>query len=113
MVLADEQESSSRVEISGWDTDENFFVEKATLRNAREGRQRVALRVRLRVGSLVFLRLSEDLSLDRSVPIAYQVVKLAANTVRKQREVELIQLHPRRAPQNAFQQSPIPVGLPN
>jgi hypothetical protein len=112
MILADEQESR-HVEISGWDTDENFFVERAAIENAAEGRQRVVLRVRLRVGSLVFLRLSEDFSLDRCVPIAYQVVKLAANTIRRQREVELVQLHPREKAQNAIQQGSVPASLPN
>lgn len=112
MILADEQESR-RVEISGWDTDENFFVERAAIQNAAEGRQRVALRVRLRIGSLVFLRLPEDLSLDRSVPVAYQVVKLAANTIRRQREVELILLHPREKAQNAIQERSVPASLPN
>ncbi|HLW82540.1 MAG TPA: hypothetical protein VKS20_10930 [Candidatus Acidoferrales bacterium] len=117
MILADEQETR-RVEISGWDTDENFFVERAAIQNAPQGRQRVVLRVQLRVGSLVFLRLSEDFSLDRSVPIAYQVVKLAANTIRRQHEVELIQLHPREKhagekARNATQEHSVPASLPN
>lgn len=53
-------------EISGWDAEENFFVEKALLQEDGDG-NRADLRARLRVGSLVFVRMIEEHSMSRAV----------------------------------------------
>jgi hypothetical protein len=69
----DEQLSIYRVEISGWDFDEQFFVERAAL-EWREGEQkRVFLHRRTRPGGLLFLRLLENSSPSTSFPVAYRV----------------------------------------
>jgi hypothetical protein len=50
-----------RVEVSGWDAKENFFVEKTSLDwKEREGKT-VALHVAVRVDSVLFVRLLRPL----------------------------------------------------
>ena len=48
---------SCRVEISGWDSSENFFVEKAVLHWESDGTREVRFRSMVRPGSVVFVRL--------------------------------------------------------
>lgn|SRR5215469_595004 len=81
-------------EISGWDTDENFFVEKAVLQPYGNG-NKVDLRARLRVGSLLFVRLFEVSSLNRTVPVAYRVSCVGRIAGVGARAVEMIELRPR------------------
>jgi hypothetical protein len=99
MDLLDRQRAGKVAEISGWDTDENFFVEKAVLHSHRDGNNKVDLRARLRVGSLVFVRVSDDASMDRTVPVTYQVSEIYGNRNARNgaREVRLIRLRPREA----------------
>ena len=95
-----QREVAGRVaEISGWDMDENFFVEKALLQPHGNG-NKADLRARLRVGSLVFVRVFDQKSMDRAVPVTYQVsgIKIGAGDAYaspNEREVELIRLRPR------------------
>ena len=49
--------ADSRVEVSGWDRSENFFVEKTTLDWNQEGDKDLALRAEVREGSVLFVRL--------------------------------------------------------
>lgn len=93
-------------EISGWDTDENFFVEKALLQPHGNG-NKADLRARLRVGSLVFVRVFDQKSMDRAVPVTYQVsgIRIGAGDVdrfRDAREVEMVQLRPRETAPRAL-----------
>ena len=67
-----------RVEISGWDLEEIFFVEKAELEWDEETGRRVRLRRPLRKGSLIFVRLLQTLSAERAYPMAYQVDTIEA-----------------------------------
>jgi hypothetical protein len=48
---------SCRVEISGWDSNENFFVEKTLLSWEEKGSVYVLLRTALNQGSMVFVRM--------------------------------------------------------
>ena len=91
-----QQQEMRPVEISGWDTDENFFVEKVFLQSCADGHKRANLRSHLRIGSLVFLRAPEDISPDRSVPIAYEVSRVSESASNGSMEVELIRRHPRK-----------------
>jgi len=62
-----------RVEISGWDVNEQFFVERAAL-EWRVGQQKtVLLHCKARQGALLFIRLLENPSPSRSFPVAYRV----------------------------------------
>jgi hypothetical protein len=95
MTAPNQQAETHSVEISGWDTDENFFVERAYLQNYADGHKHVSIRSRLRIGSLVFLRISDELSPERSVPVAYEVSKMSEPASNRLADVELVRRHPR------------------
>ena len=54
-------EDSYRVEVSGWDAKENFFVEKTTLEWKPEDKKSMLLRADIRPGCIVFVRLLQPL----------------------------------------------------
>ena len=85
-----------RVEISGWDVGENFFVEKSMLRRCADGSRKVLLHTPLRVGALVFARLTDEPTAERTIPITYQVANINANFSHGGREIQLLQRHPRQ-----------------
>ncbi|MGC1105353.1 MAG: hypothetical protein WA876_02345 [Candidatus Acidiferrales bacterium] len=95
-------QGSKIVEISGWDTEENFFVEKAILHGRDDGNSKVGLQAQLRVGLLVFVRLSEEASMDRAVPVAYQVSGIDGSVYNDVREVRLSRLRPKEAATTAL-----------
>jgi len=84
-----------RIEISGWDLAENFFVEKTNLDWSEEGGRRVYLRRRLRNGAVVFVRLIAPTSLCRTFPVAHQVEEVNRAAGAEMWEVRLVQMHPR------------------
>ncbi len=97
MPTMNQQRSSIPVEVSGWDLDENFYVEQALLSRSPEGRERITLCSRLRIGSLLFLRMSPESSPNRAVPIPCEVIRLKpANSVGGS-EAEIVRRHPREA----------------
>lgn len=96
MAPLETEESSRPVEISGWDLAENFFVEKTVLRRCDDGSRKVRLHAVLRVGALVFARLSDEQTADRASPVTYQVATINANFSDEGREVRLLQRHPRQ-----------------
>jgi hypothetical protein len=86
-----------RVEVSGWDTKENFFVEKTSLDwKEREGKT-VALHVAVRVDSVLFVRLLRPLGGGADFPVPHRAVKVEE---REQdatcKDVGLEQLQPRK-----------------
>ncbi|MGB8494440.1 MAG: hypothetical protein WCE53_08590 [Candidatus Acidiferrum sp.] len=64
--------SSCRVEVSGWDEDEIFFVEKSELSWDDFAGKHISLKHMLAEGALVFIRTLQPASLQRSFPIAYE-----------------------------------------
>jgi hypothetical protein len=60
-----------RVEVSGWDAAELFFVENAELEWNEEGDKRLVLGHELRAGAILFVRLVQAISPDRSHPMPY------------------------------------------
>lgn len=86
-----------RVEVSGWDASENFFVEKTGLEWNQEANKEVLLRSSLREGSVVFVRLLQAFGRGNTnaFPIAYQAVKVLPKDTRGQIRVYLEQLRPR------------------
>jgi hypothetical protein len=94
MSSLDAQQTDRIAEISGWDADENFFVEKAVFHPERAS-NKVGLRARLRVGSMVFVRVSDGASMYRTVPATYQVARIKGNVSNGAREVHLIPLRPK------------------
>jgi hypothetical protein len=60
-----------RVEASGWDSAQSFFVEKSELEWNEVTGMHLTLTRSLRPGSIIFLRLLQTLSPSRSLPVAY------------------------------------------
>ena len=98
--------TSYRVEISGWDVDENFFVEKTELDWSEENGNRVYLRRALRERAVVFIRLIAPTAAGHSLPIAYQAEKVQQAKANGMWEVQLVQLHPRAGAQAPRGHSP-------
>jgi hypothetical protein len=63
--------SACRIEVSGWDEDEIFFVEKSELSWDDFAGKHISLKHMLAEGALVFIRTLQPASLQRSFPIAY------------------------------------------
>lgn len=104
-------------EISGWDAEENFFVEKAVLQED-DGGNRADLRARLRVGSLVFVRMIEENSMNRAMPMTYRVSSVGVNVGSEQtensaREIGMIRLRPRETMPKALLEFTFRDMLPN
>ncbi len=91
-------ERSYRVEVSGWDASENFFVEKTALNWCDDAGKQVLLRNSLREGAIVFIRLNQSAT-AQIFPIAYQAQKISPRDARGLSRVSLVQLRPRPAPQ--------------
>ena len=66
-----------RVEVSGWDSSLIFFVEKAELSWSEETGKQVTLTHALCPGTMIFVRLLQATSPERSVPVPYQAVHVA------------------------------------
>lgn len=67
-----------RVEVSGWDAAEKFFVERATLALSAGGERLVYLRHPLRTGLMLFLRMLDTRVGYPTFPVAYQVKDIGA-----------------------------------
>jgi len=101
--------SSYRVEVSGWDAFENFFVEK-TIVDWCQGEQReVRLCNALREGSVVFIRLLQPFARPDSFPIAYKalVVKKDARGMTRARLARLDPCVPRKDADRAAKHAPL------
>jgi hypothetical protein len=86
---------SYRVEVSGWDTSERFFVEKTTLDWGREADKEISLRSAVCQGSVVFVRLLQAYANSSNFPIAYQAVDVLDRDADGGMRVRLAQLRPR------------------
>lgn len=84
--------NSYRVEVSGWDAKENFFVEKTMLDWRAERYREVSLQSRVRQGAVVFVRLLRPLATESDFPIAYQVANVAGRGGGARTRVQLIKL---------------------
>lgn len=61
-----------RVEVSGWDHEQAFFVEKAELEWSEESGKQLALGHSLSEGAVVFVRLLQPTSIERASAVAYK-----------------------------------------
>jgi hypothetical protein len=82
------------VEVSGWDSSQSFFVEKADLQWNEETGKHLMLRRSLCPGSMIFLRLLQPLSADRSLPVAYHAQHIGVTT-EGQHQFRLNQIQPK------------------
>jgi hypothetical protein len=87
--------NSSRVEVSGWDAKEDFFVEKTNSNPEAGGRMEIALRSSLREGCVVFVRVLEPRATGSSFPIAYQAKNIIGREEDGRARVGLERLRPR------------------
>lgn len=60
------------VEVSGWDSNEHFFVERCDLEWDEESSKQVALTRALGKSTLLLVRLLEEGEPDRSHPVVYE-----------------------------------------
>jgi len=68
-----------RVEVSGWDSSLEFFVEKSELAWSEETGNQVALTHAIRKGTMIFVRLLRSTSEDRPSPVAYRADFVTTN----------------------------------
>lgn len=73
MQLSVEQPVSGgyQVEVSGWDLNETFFVENSELSWDEKAGKRVGLRHMLDKESMVFIRLLQRSTIERTHPVPY------------------------------------------
>ena len=90
-----------RVEISGWDTDENFFVEKTTLEWNEESGKKVYLRHPLRANAVVFVRLIDPSASGHTFPIAHQANMVSQPDAQGVCQVSLVPMWPAHSPRNS------------
>jgi hypothetical protein len=69
-----------RVEVSGWDADECFFVEKSRLVWTESAGKRVALHALVRIGSVLFVRLIQPMGAGSSFPVPYRAVEFQSGS---------------------------------
>jgi hypothetical protein len=95
-----------RVEVSGWDAKENFFVEKTSLDWGERQGKTVALHVAVRVDSVLFVRLLRPLGGGADFPVPHRAVKVEE---REQdatcKDVGLEQLQPRKGVKDSMVES--------
>jgi hypothetical protein len=60
-----------QVEVSGWDQNEAFFVENSELSWDEQAGKQVGLRHMLAKVSMVFVRMLQPVTLERTFPVAY------------------------------------------
>jgi len=70
--------TSYAVEVSGWDSNETFFVEKTELQWSAEKAKLIHMKHAVASGALLFLRLIDARSTDRVHPVTYVAERVAA-----------------------------------
>jgi hypothetical protein len=86
-----------RVEVSGWDEKESFFVEKATLAWTEGAGKTVGLKASIRLGSVLFVRLIQALGGGSGFPVPYRAVDVTVGDGISNRVITVEQLQPRMA----------------
>ena len=76
LALTLDSQHAYPVEVSGWDSHENFFVEKTELHWSELAGKHVLLRSEVPTGTVVFLRLLDPLGLHRANPVPYRAERL-------------------------------------
>jgi hypothetical protein len=89
------QPNTYRVEVSGWDSSENFFVEKTSLTWGQDAQKQITLKSELREGCMLFVRLLQPLSMVNAVPAAYQAINVAQKDAHGRTRVSLLPSRPR------------------
>jgi len=85
--------SSYRVEVSGWDASDTFFVERTTLDWSGGDKKEISLKSALREGAVVFVRLLQEFGKVDGFPIAYRAASVKTDE-NGRTLVQLARLHP-------------------
>jgi hypothetical protein len=85
------------VEVSGWDSAQSFFVEKSELEWNEETGKHLTLSRSLVPGSMIFLRLLQPMSPERSLPVAYHAQSIGVSP-EGQQQFRLSQIQPNCGP---------------
>ncbi len=85
---------SYRVEVSGWDAKEDFFIEKTVLQWKAEDKKAITLQEAVSVGSVIFVRLLQPMA-AAGFPIAYQVLDVSARDEHDAFTISLERMRPR------------------
>lgn len=95
MILTAEHQitESYPVEASGWDSSQCFFVEKSELEWNEVTGKHLTLSRSLGPGSMIFLRLLQPISQDRSLSVAYHAQHVGV-TPDGQHQFRLRQIQP-------------------
>jgi len=96
MIAVPDEDQYYGVEVSGWNSAENFFVEKTSLEWTPDGAKSVRVRADLRQGSIIFLRLLQRGSAAIQFPVAYQTTQLSPRDHNGCTRVQLQQMHPKK-----------------
>ena len=95
MLLQPPNPTTNRIEVSGWDLNENFFVQKTDLAWSEEEGKTVYVCHAVRDGAVVFVRPIHPTAAGHTFPIAYQVEHVGPAKESGMWELRLVQLHPR------------------
>ena len=100
--MSNETNSPSRflVEVSGWGSDDSFFVENTDLIWSGTGDKRLLLHRVLPQGALIFVRLQASRSGPSPIPIPYEVSGVESMDRNGRCELRLAQLYPRSKESN-------------
>lgn len=94
MLLTAQRPASSSypVEASGWDSTQSFSVERSELEWNEETDKCLTLTRSLRPGAMIFQRLTQCASPDRSLPVAYHTQFIGV-TADGQQRIRLKPIH--------------------
>lgn len=95
MDLGSSQPGSYAVEVSGWDMDEAFFVEKTNLIWNSDGAKEISLSHAIRIGSVLFVRLMQPVANSDSYPVPCQAINVVDQGPSGRSAIQLTQLRPR------------------
>lgn len=84
-----------QVEVSGWDREQTFFVEKTVLEWNGDGAKHILVRNPIAPGAVIFVRLVDPTAERATFPLAYQAESVSGPDSHGVREVQLTQMQPR------------------
>ncbi len=83
-----------RIEVSGWDLWNQFFVEECLLEWSESSEKRIRLRHPVREGVVLFVRLIPPTAGGESFPVVYRVEKAGPEQADGRQEIEIMQIRP-------------------
>ena len=96
IAVINERQTAYLVEVSGWDENEDFFVEKTELRWREESGKQISLQRPITSGSLLYLRLIHPVGDERVRPMPFRAELFAESDETGHRLVRLLPALPGR-----------------